>query len=88
MKSLTLLLTTLFLFSVNLKTYSCICFFDAIVGFVAEVINSFKDLFNSSLILKDPIEALGVAWETVVNFFKAGINSLLTIFESFGKRNI
>ena len=59
--------------------------FDAIIGFIAEVINYFKDMYNGSLILKDPIESLGVAWETVVNFFKAGINSLLTIFESFGK---
>ena len=58
--------------------------FEAILGFTADVINAFKSFYNSSLILKDPIEALGVAWETVVNFFKAGINSLLRIFEGFG----
>ena len=58
--------------------------FDAIIGFVAQVINYFKTLYNSSLLLKSPIEALGLAWETVVNFIKVSIKSVLNVFRGFG----
>lgn len=59
--------------------------FDAILGFVTTVINSFIDLYNSSLLVRKGIEGIKFIAKSVFGFLKAGILSVIDIFRSFGE---
>ena len=58
--------------------------FDMIIGFTVEVINTFIDLYNSSVLVRSGFEAIKFVGKSVFNFLRTGITSVIDVFRSFG----